>query len=355
MASKAATPTSTGATRREPRKTEIYSADPPRQPRERRTAFFANPKRSIHGSSAYLRRVGDTAVSPFTGRPIVADWPVAGPHIDAVTYVALNALHRSSVKNLPYNVPGTQDGVDGGWSQWSAPLSFVDGLVDENGVGDGVSLPLPPLSRYVQLRFDFIRSGESGVSLDYVEFDFSSPFVDGGIFAEIFPDTAASLGESTSFQYTIRPQFASNDAAGFNRIELAVPSLDAAIDSLLFDDLAWRRIDPDVPADVGDEEAAARGDSLRRSANWLRSVVVPFGSYAAVVSADSVTGRPTLSIKTSTLDASDFPPGQKRDLRLRLRSPVFSLLTEFRSWVWNDDLGTTGSQQRPRAPAAPAA
>jgi len=270
----------------------------------------------------YQRRVGLGVVSEFIGQPLVLDWPPSGSRIDATAYVALTGLQRNRVTRLPYNTLTDQDGAFGGWSPWSAPFSFSDGLVDEGGEG-GVLLALPPLTRYIQLRFDFESVEDSGVSLDFVEFEFSSPFVGRGILAEIFPNTVAQLGQEAAFQYVLKPDFAPGGDPGFNRIEIAVPSIEARIDSLVVDGLAWEQMEPEA-------------DSLRHSRAWLDRLDPVDGAFAEVVYRDSATGLPRLGIKLRSLGAADFPRGQERDMQIFLRTPVFSLLTRFESWVWND-------------------
>ena len=47
-------------------------------------------------------------------------------------------------------------------------------------------------------------------------------------------------------------------------------------------------------------------------------------------------GTLTLGIKTATLTDADFPRGQDREIRIYLRTSLFTLLTRFQSWVWHD-------------------
>ena len=245
---------------------------------------------------------------------------------------------------MPHNSLSDNDGIAGGWTVWSAPFSFAEGLVDENGDG-GVLLPLPPLTRYIQFRFDFEGTQTSGVSLDYLEFDFASPFVGRGVKAEIFPDTAQQLGQATAFQYVLKPQFEGTGDDGFNRIDIAVPSLDVSLDTLFVDDLPWTRLLPQVPDDLGGDEAAAFADSLGHSKAWLDGLeITEDGVFAAALYEDSQTGLPRLGIKTRLLQAQDFRAGLGQDIRLRFRTPVFRLLTQFRSWIWRDGVGAVLQQ-----------
>jgi hypothetical protein len=58
--------------------------------------------------------------------------------------------------------------------------------------------------------------------------------------------------------------------------------------------------------------------------------------YAAATFADSIRGIAQLGIKTRVLTARDFPRGQDKDIRVDFRTPVYKLMTQFDSWVWND-------------------
>ncbi|MEE2658817.1 MAG: hypothetical protein VX733_09960 [Candidatus Latescibacterota bacterium] len=270
----------------------------------------------------YTRKVGKGVVSPFIDQSIVLDWPTPGDRIDAFSFAGLTGLQRSQVRNLQANAVGNEDGLVGGWTPWSAPFAFEEGLVERDGNG-GVLLPLLPLHRYIQFRFDFVNEGESGVSLDYLEFDFSEPVVTRGIVAEIFPDTASHLAIASSFEYVLKPDMASTDA-GFNRIEILVPSQEARVGSLLIDDLAWERVLP-----------TAEVPQNRRA--WLDTLTVAqTGRFATVTYFDSTDGAYKLGIKTAELTAVDFPRGQDAEMTIVLTSPVFRLLTRFRSWIWND-------------------
>ena len=277
----------------------------------------------------YLRLVTQGVTSPFIDRPLILDWPEVGARIDAITYAALNATLRVTLGILPYNTLGDGDGAPGGWSFWSAPFSFESGLVDENGEG-GVLLVLPPLTRYIQFRLDFESDEDSGVFLDYLEFDFNPPFVERGVVAEIFPDTTSQLGVATSYQYALKPEFGGGDI-GFNRIELAVPSEEARVESLVVDGLVWEGLGS--PAGVGGRA-------------WLDTVhVTEVETFASVAYLDSASGQVRLGIKTALLQETDFPRGLDRDIQIYFRTPVFSLLTRFDSWVWNDRDGDVALQQ----------
>lgn len=284
----------------------------------------------------YQRKVGRGVVSPFTGPSIVADWPAPGSRLGLFSYAQLSGLERSPVKDLPVNLVTDQDGSPGGWTPWSAPFDFLDGQVEDGATSGGILLPLPPLHRYIQFQLDFISGEDSGVSLDFLEFDFSSPVVSRGILAEIFPDTAAVLGLPTSYNYVLKPDVSSTDV-GFNRIDIAVPSPQASLDSMFIDDLRWERILPVAPAGLSVVDAADWVNVRLASKAWLDTVTVGAGSrFAAITYLDSAVSLHKLSIKTRALTSADFPRGQDREIEIGLTTPVYRLLTGFDSWIWND-------------------
>lgn len=294
----------------------------------------------------YQRKVGSGVFSPFIEKPIVLDWPQPGSRIDAFSYVALQINERARASGLPYNTLSDRDGLAGGWTPWSAPFSFADGLVDRDG-GGGVVLPLPPLTRYIQFRFDFESTETSGVSLDYLEFDFAPPIATRGVVAEIFPDTTAQLGWPASFQYVMKPDLETTDL-GFNRIDIAVPSPETAIDTLLVDDLVWTQMLPGAPAGLGEAEARVYVDRLRHSRAWLDSAQLSGRTFASAVYLDSASGLTKMGIKTRLLRPADFPRGQDKEIQINFHTPVFKLLTEFQSWIWNDT--QQGGAQQPTRP-----
>lgn len=271
----------------------------------------------------YQRRVGPGVVSSFIEAPILFDWPARGSRLDAGSYLSLSSVARSPYKDLPANLFGPQDGVSGGWSPWSAPLDFDEGAVEPDDTG-GVPLSLPPLMRYVQFRVDFASTETSGVRLDYLEFDYARPLVGRGVLAEIFPDTASALGQPLALQYVLRPTFETDATTGFNRIDIAVPATDTELDSFLLDGGRWQPLALTAPADP----------NLRSA--WLDSVSVEdANTYTHAVYPGS-QGTLTLGIKTATLTDADFPRGQDREIRIYLRTSLFTLLTRFQSWVWHD-------------------
>jgi len=287
----------------------------------------------------YQRRVGSGVVSSFIEAPILLDWPTRGSRLAIDSYLSMSAVARSPYKELPANLFGNQDGALGGWTPWSAPFDFDEGAVEEEG-GGGVLLSLPPLMRYVQFRVDFVSTETSGVRLDYLEFDYARPLVGRGVLAEVFPDTASALGREVPLQYVLRPTFETGSTGGFNRIDIAVPTQDTQLDSLLFDGGLWQPVAQKAPTD------------LEAGAAWLDSVSIDDARvYAHAIYRDAV-GNPLLGIKTATLTDADFPRGQDREIRIHLRTTLFRLLTRFESWVWNDDLGATIPQPTSEGNAA---
>jgi len=296
----------------------------------------------------YQRSVGRGVVSFFTGPSIVADWPAPGSRLELFSYTQLSGLTRSPVKDLPANMLTDRDGSPGGWTPWSAPFDFLEGQVAEGSTTGGIMLPLPPLHRYIQFQLDFISGEDSGVSLDYLEFDFSSPVVSRGILAEIFPDTAAVLGLANSFSYVLKPDVSASDV-GFNRIDIAVPSPQATLDSLFIDDLRWERILPEPPGGLSEVDAADWVTARLSSKTWLDTMSIGAGSrFAAATYLDTAGSLFKLGIKTRTLTTADFPRGQDREIEIGLTTPVYRLLTGFDSWIWNES--ATEDLQQPTQP-----
>lgn len=296
----------------------------------------------------YQRKVGRGVVSPFIGASLVADWPEPGSRLELFSYAQLSGLTRSPVKDLPLNLVTDQDGSPGGWTQWTAPFDFLEGKVDADATSGGILLPLPPLHRYIQFKLDFVSGEESGISLDFLEFDFANPVVSRGILAEIFPDTAAVLGEPTVFSYVLKPDLSTADV-GFNRIDISVPSPQASIDSLRIDDLRWERVFPVAPTDLSETDASLWIAERLSSSTWLDTMSVGAGTrFAAVTFFDSSVSLHKLGIKTRVMTAVDFPRGQDREIEISLTTPVYRLLTGFDSWIWNET--ATQDLQQPTQP-----
>jgi len=239
--------------------------------------------------------------------------------------------------SLQYNEIGQQLGADGaqGWSYWSAPFSFEEGLIDttlppEQWTSAGVPLPLPGGSRYLQFRLLFDSSIQSAVSLDYLEFDYDVPLASGGVLAEIFP-AQVPLGENTTFHYFLRPVFAEADGASFNRIEIQVPDLATRIDTLRFDGQVWQQIDP---AQGDDPLALAQPRRLPPTAGRADSL----GQFAQSILPDPATGGGRLLVKLPPMSSRHFRLGES--LEIVFTSKLFRGAKQFTSSVWNDQLGT---------------
>ena len=276
----------------------------------------------------YQRRVGPGVVSSFIEAPILFDWPARGSRLNAGSYLSLSSVARSPYDELPANLFGNQDGAPGGWTAWSAPIDFDAGAVQRDATG-GHLLSLPPLMRYVQFRVDFGSTETSGVRLDYLEFDYGRPVVGRGVLAEVFPDTAAALGQPVALQYVLRPSFESGGGTGFNRLDIAIPTIDTQLDSLLLDGGLWQPLATTVPTDIDARSA------------WLDTLsVADTGTYAYAVYRDP-QGALRLGVKTSALTNTEFPRGQDREMHIFVRTTLFSLLTRFESWVWHDAAGAT--------------
>jgi hypothetical protein len=283
---------------------------------------------------------------------IVDDTDASGNKIDAAAYLTMSPLKRVPAQQLPYDrLSEGDDGTMVGWTPWSAPLDLSSGRVDEQGIG-GVDIPVSVLSRYIQFRVDFTNTEGAAVALDYVEIDFHEPRVGGSVLAEIFP-TAATLGATTDFLYVIKPIFVAGDRGGFNRMDVAVPSLEAGIDSLLVDGVPWTRVEPRVPVDLALSAGEQRAyiDSLRHDKAWLDSVTIDGDrAYAAAVYADS-GGGVLLGIKTRAFRAADFRLGE--EIRLAFHAPVYTAYTEFSSWVWDDGVASKARQLARPGDASP--
>ncbi len=244
-------------------------------------------------------------------------------------------------RELRYNELGVELGNDGrlGWSFWSAPFKLSEGLVDESlpeseWHKNGVQLPLPGGTRYIQFRILFDSSQHSAGLLDFIEFDYDSPLVSGGVIAEIFPPRVP-LGQETSFQYYIRPLFNQDETSSFNRIEIAVPSVNTRIDTLRFDGQDWSEITG--TASASDPLLGANPIRLAPSAGSSDSL----GQFAYAVTIDPRTNSPKLLIKLPKMSSEHFQFGQ--NIEVVFRSKLFRGSSEFTSSVWNDAVGDPSS------------
>ena len=251
---------------------------------------------------------------------------------------------RVPERELQYNELGIDLGNDGllGWSFWSAPFKLEDALIDENlpeseWHNTGVQLPLPGGTRYIQFRIFFDSTQHSAALLDFIEFDYDAPLVSGGIVAEIFP-ARVTLGEETTFRYFVRPFFKTGEATSFNRIEIAVPSVDTRIDTLRFDGQDWAEI------------AAGTTTNPLRDVHPIRlapaeSRTDSLGQFAQSVVTDPLTGSSKLHIKLPLMGAEHFQFGQ--NIEIIFRSKLFRGSEEFTSSVWNDQ-GDPGVESIPQ-------
>ena len=243
---------------------------------------------------------------------------------------------RVPERELQYNELGVDLGDDGllGWSFWSAPFKLEDALIDESlpeseWQNTGVQLPLPGGTRYIQFRIFFDSPQHSAALLDFIEFDYDEPLVSGGIVAEIFPPFV-TLAEETIFRYFVRPFFKTGEGTSFNRIEIAVPSVDTHIDALRFDGQDWVEIAAGTDANslrdvhpIRLAPAEGRSDSL--------------GQFAQSLTSDPLTGSSKLHIKLPAMGAQHFHLGQ--NIEIVFRSKLFRGSEEFTSTVWNDQIG----------------
>ncbi len=132
---------------------------------------------------------------------------------------------------------GLEPGAQGGtapdldnWSNWSAPLGFVDQAAEFR-----TSRP----RRYVQFRGDFHAGGR----LDYLEFPVTRPQAATRAVAEIEPRQAEAR-ESTPFTLFLRPEIRTGDL-GFDRIRITTPTPVDSVESVAIDGVSlefsqWR-------------------------------------------------------------------------------------------------------------------
>ncbi len=255
-----------------------------------------------------------------------------GNFLDAFSWMLLSPLERAQMFEMPYNTLGADLGPTGrdGWTAWSAPFRFEDGLVDPTRplAGQGVQLPLPPRMRYLQFRIWFDSTQHSGVRLDWLEFEYDSAYVDEGIIAEIYPNTAPA-GQETVWSYYVSPRFLDSERT-FNRLDIDVPA-DARVEELKVDlprggaDLIWQDI---TPAGVDAVE-------------FLRTATPALGEFAQALVENPETGRKHLSLKLPPLGAYEFPQGTEGLIEVVFRSRVYSGSTDFSGRVYDDRMEDT--------------
>ena len=224
-----------------------------------------------------------------------------GRPLDAFTWAKL-LDKRIEEENLQYNILGADLGPDGeaGWSFWSAPLRFEDGLVTEEmppaqRQQTGVPLPLPSGTRYLQFRITFVGAPRGGVALDYIEFDYGEPLMRHGAVAEIYPERVA-IGEDVLFTYVLKPIFSRDDTGHFSGVEIDVPSAQARVENFSIDGVSWQ--------DISD---AATGKVLEK------------GQFTQVSIVDSTSGQARLFIGLPPLTEADFRFDETIIIRFRTR------------------------------------
>ena len=273
----------------------------------------------------YARRLGPT---------LVDDRDENGVLLDGFSWLKLTE-GRVQERSLQYNEIGRDLGADGelGWSFWSAPFRFEDGLIDDSLPEDqrreaGVVLPLAGGTRFIQFRIIFDSTVESGVALDYLEFDFDVPLVGGGVVAEIFP-ARVPIGEDVSFRYFVRPFFQSGEDSGFNRLEISVPDANTKIDTVRFDGQEWT----EIPVALDGSDDPLLGVRPTRLAPAVGSED-SLGQFAQYTTTDPITGESRLNLKLPIMSREDFQFGE--NIEVVFGAKLFRGSSEFSASVWND-------------------
>ena len=133
-----------------------------------------------------------------------------------------NPLNRRSYNRLEGGEKGGIAPDSENWEFWTAPLEFDAGRSDLVG-----GKP----RRFVQIKADFFSTkGSAGSSLDYLQFEVSTPPVASEVMAEISP-LKARLGETTSFTYKLLPQIQGDDI-GFDSIQITTPLAPVSVDEV---------------------------------------------------------------------------------------------------------------------------
>jgi gliding motility-associated-like protein len=121
------------------------------------------------------------------------------------------------------------------------------------------------------------------------------------------------------------------ETTSFNRIEIAVPSIDTRIDTLRFDGQAWTEIAASGNAD--DPLLSSKPERLAPAAGSADSL----GQFAQTVTVDPTTNSPKLLIKLPRMSSEHFQFGQ--NIEVVFKSKLFRGSKEFTSVVWNDAVG----------------
>lgn len=238
-----------------------------------------------------------------------------GRPLDAFTWAKL-LDKRIDEESLQYNILGADLGPDGedGWSFWSAPLRFEDGLVTEDMTPTqqqqtGVPLPLPSGTRYLQFRITFVGAPHGGVAMDFIEFDYDEPLMRYGAVAEIYPDRV-SIGQEVLFTYVLKPIFSREDTGHFSHIEIDVPSAQVRVEDFSIDGVSW--------LDISD---VATGQALERGQFTQESIF------------DSTDSQVRLHIELPPLKEADFRFDETVVIRFRTR--LFSASQQFTARLRN--------------------
>ena len=270
----------------------------------------------------------------------------AGEFIDAFGWAKLPGLERTPEPDLAYNLIGTAVGeLDSvglgevsardrdrayrrGWTFWSAPLRFDEGLIDDDVDLDdqGVTLKLPAQMRYLQFRILFDTTKDCGVAMDWLEFEYDAALVNDGVQAEIFPRTVP-IGQDTTFQYFVEPRFTRGSSSQFNRLDIDVPSPDTRVLRVRvtdFENKWWQEIEVPDTEDV----------------DPLLKVQPGAQEFAQAIVIDPVTQRPRLTLKLPHLGEDTFGAGSRVVVQVDLRSALFTGSAQFTGAVWDDQQGS---------------
>ena len=288
-------------------------------------------QRALGGGLGDSRNIDGTAIDDFTWAKLDVDY-----------------LERLSEELLPYNVLGAQAvGSDGprGWSFWSAPLKFEDGLVDTTLPlsGQGALLALPGQTRYIQFQIHFDSDPHGAIALDWLEFEYGEPTVAEGVLAEIFPPSAP-LGRPQEFSYYLTPHYGDGPAgSGFNRVEVLVPDSSTVLKEVVVDDVVWEPLGGPIDGSASDPLATVAPGFVSPSV----------GQYAHTVIVDREAGHHRLQIKLPELTPQTVPgfaPGVGAPIVLTFSSTLYTGSARFTSSVWHDAGGADSSIPQPTYP-----
>ncbi len=134
---------------------------------------------------------------------------------------------RSRYNRLKFSEKaGTTDDRDN-WTFWSQPYDFADSL--------GTSVVSLSPRRFVQFKVDFFPQGESGGSVDFLEFRASVPPSASKLVGEISP-VLVKVGKVSRFTYAVKPTIEGDDR-GFDSLEMSTSSTIMSVNSVRIDDI----------------------------------------------------------------------------------------------------------------------